>query len=90
MQFCKQKSTVVPDFHSLSYAFWENALNLLFPNIFRIYWLYLIQLLIQFAFAVFTQFTKQLVSNFEPWRSQKYKQLWEPDPIVPYEKVCTV
>ena len=31
-----------------------------------------------------------MVSNFEPWRSQKHKQLWEPDLIVPYEKVCTV
>ena len=44
----------------------------------------------QFAFTVFSQFSKQLVSNFEPWWSQKYKQLWEPDAIVPYEKLCTV
>ena len=44
----------------------------------------------QFAFTVFSQFSKQLVSNFEPWWSQKYKQLWEPDPIFPYEKLFTV
>ena len=74
MQYCKQKFTIVPHFHSLSYAFLQIALNLHFP----ILWGYAgctWYMIIQFVLTAFelTQFTKQLISNFEPWKSQKYK-----------------
>ena len=37
---------------------------------------------IYFTFAVFSQFTIQLLISFEPWKSWKYKHLWEPRPAL--------
>lgn len=40
-----------------------------------------------FAFNVFSPFTKQLLSNFESWKSFKYKELWESGlTLVAYKK----
>ena len=44
----------------------------------------------QIKICLFGQTTKQPLSNFEPWKSRKYKQLWGlwPDPSFLLNNEC--